>query len=134
MDILNPFEPESGEMPDFSESSRSNSTPSKHHTTTSSHRGSSGYSDEMVFVGHAHDDDDDPALWIYKINTLHQWVEVVATLFMVLTVAMMFNQIGLHLAHNQHPGFRTYTVALCRLQFETPKLRTITESFCSIAN
>jgi hypothetical protein len=114
MDILNPFEPESGEMPHFSESRRSNSTHSNLHAT-SAHHGSSGYPDEMVFVGHVHDDDDDPALWIYKINTLHQWVEVVATLFMVLTVAMMFNQIGLHLAHNQHPGFRTYTVVLHEL-------------------
>ena len=49
---------------------------------------------------------------VYKINVLKRWVEIVAAVFMVLTCAMMGNQIGLHLTYNQHPGFRTYTVRI----------------------
>jgi hypothetical protein len=114
MSMLNPFEPAGGELPDLDTgNSGLNATHPFHHSTVA-HRGYKG-PDKMVFVGHAHDNDDDPALWVYKINTLHRWVEVVAAVCMVLTVALMFNQIGLHLAHSQHPGFRTYTVGGVRV-------------------
>lgn len=67
---------------------------------------------ELHYIGKMHDEDDDPAVWVYKINVLKRWVEVVAAIFMILTCAMMGNQIGLHLTHSQHPGFRTYTVRI----------------------
>ena len=32
------------------------------------------------------------------------WAEAVATIFTVLTMLMMMNQIGLHLTYSEHPG------------------------------
>jgi hypothetical protein len=67
--------------------------------------------DDLVFYG-KEEDDDDPVLWVYKINSLKRWVEIVAAICMVLTCAMMGNQIGLHLTYNEHAGFRAYTVRI----------------------
>ena len=67
--------------------------------------------EDLNFVG-KEADDDDPVTWVYKINSLKRWVEIVAAIFMVLTCALMGNQIGLHLTYNTHPGFRTYTVRI----------------------
>ena len=58
------------------------------------------------------DDDDSAAVWVYQLNHLHLWAEVVAGSFMVLTLLLMINQIGLHLTYNEHQGFRTYTVRI----------------------
>lgn len=66
---------------------------------------------DLEYVG-KQEDDDDPMVWVYKINVMKRWVEIVAAIFMVLTCAMMGNQIGLHLTHSLHPGFRTYTVRI----------------------
>jgi hypothetical protein len=57
-------------------------------------------------------DDDAAAVWVYQLNQLHVWAEVVAGSFMVLTLLLMVNQIGLHLTYNDHQGFRTYTVRI----------------------
>jgi hypothetical protein len=81
------------------------------HNRTHHHAGRAGEKDELEYVGKV-GDDDDPMVWVYKINVMKRWVEVVAAVFMVLTCAMMGNQIGLHLTHNLHPGFRTYTVRI----------------------
>ena len=86
-------------------------------------------SEGLVFVGHSHEDDDDPATWVYKINTYKKWVEVFAAFFMVLTCCMMGNQIGLHLTHSLHPGFRAYTV---RILLMVP-IYSIT-SYCGLHN
>ena len=57
-------------------------------------------------------DDDGAAVWVYQLNHLHLWAEVVAGSFMALTLLLMVNQIGLHLTYNEHQGFRTYTVRI----------------------
>ena len=60
-------------------------------------------------------EDDDPAVWLYHINVLKGWAEAFAIVFMVLTVAMAANQIGLHLTYNQHASFRAYTIRILLL-------------------
>ncbi len=67
----------------------------------------------MHVVGEeVHGDDDDPVVWVYQINQLKWWAEAVAFIFMMLTLLLMINQIGLHLHYNEHSGFRTYTIRI----------------------
>ena len=60
-------------------------------------------------------EDDDLAVWLHHINALKGWAEAFAIVFMVLTVAMAANQIGLHLTYNQHASFRAYTIRILLL-------------------
>jgi hypothetical protein len=69
-------------------------------------------------------EDDDPVVWVYQINVLKWWAEIVAITFMVMTLLMMANQIGLHLHYSEHPGFRTYTVIFnASASLHTPSCR-----------
>ena len=54
-------------------------------------------------------------MWLHHINALKGWAEALAIFFMVLTVAMAANQIGLHLTYNQHASFRAYTIRILLL-------------------
>lgn len=50
--------------------------------------------------------------WVIGVDALKGRAEATAVVFTILTLLMMINQIGLHLHHNEHAGFRTYTIRI----------------------
>lgn len=47
-----------------------------------------------------------------EINVLHGWAELTAAIFVILTLLLMFTQIGLHLHYNESDAYRTYTIRI----------------------
>jgi hypothetical protein len=66
----------------------------------------------MVFIDNSDGDDDDVPEWVGEINILHGWAEITAAVFVVLTLLLMFTQIGLHLHYNESDAYRIYTIRI----------------------